>query len=249
MEELHQRPNLPLATQAAIERAREQVVSRRLLNYLILFTPELGTFIRIVQGLPAQRKAASLKLALQGYSSELFASEAGYYLQHARDKSELRSWLISLAARVKDEIIHARMKISGYEVHCTASEQEHAVNEELKQRIENWIERFRHGTSRKPTASQNREQAVAAGSRRGPKPDLINLRKVVTTTTHIGKDWQNRVDSFCTELDRLKVPVPKTWPQKRPPARSWRRALENYPTLVIRAIKDRLIMAKRHAIY
>jgi hypothetical protein len=82
----------------------------------------------------------------------------------------------------------------------------------------------------------------SAPRKRGPKPDAENHAKVASIIRAYGENWtsDDSLVEICDELDRQKVPVPKTW-LMRPegPARSWSRGRQNYPHLVIKAIKDR----------
>jgi Helicase HerA, central domain/TraM recognition site of TraD and TraG len=76
----------------------------------------------------------------------------------------------------------------------------------------------------------------------GPKPDKENHAKVVKVISAYGETWvldENLMD-ICDELDRQLIPVPKTWATRKDgSARSWSRARQYYPQLVIKAIKDR----------
>src|ERR1017187_7143004 len=82
----------------------------------------------------------------------------------------------------------------------------------------------------------------SASRKRGPKPDRENYAKVAALIRGYGENWttdENLVE-ICDELDRQGVPVPKTWLMRREgSARSWSRGRQNYPHLVIKAIKDR----------
>jgi hypothetical protein len=78
--------------------------------------------------------------------------------------------------------------------------------------------------------------------KRGPKPDTENHSQVANVIRNYGETWtaDDNLIEICEELDRRKVPVPKTWlMRKEGPARSWSRGRQNYPHLVIKAIKDR----------
>ena len=95
-----------------------------------------------------------------------------------------------------------------------------------------------------PTDGQNTGVAVppAASRKRGPKPDRENYAKVAALIRSYGENWtsNDNLVEICDELDRQSVPVPKTWLMRREgPARSWSRGRQNYPHLVIKAIKDR----------
>jgi hypothetical protein len=86
--------------------------------------------------------------------------------------------------------------------------------------------------------------------RRGPKPDLITHQKVARIVAAYGDNWtgDESLRELCDELDQQSVPVPKTWATRRDGhARSWSRAFEYYPGLVIKAIKDRCSAAQRAA--
>src|SRR5438874_177802 len=133
---MHERPSLPLTTESEIEQAREQVVSRSWLDYSILFSPDAIAAIATPRMQP-QRKPATLKLALQRYCCARFDAEAQYYGKHARDETELRSWLTALASCVEAEVVQERRsRLTIFEFHCTAADQKRAVAERLEQRID-----------------------------------------------------------------------------------------------------------------
>ena len=78
--------------------------------------------------------------------------------------------------------------------------------------------------------------------KRGPKPDVESHDKVVRILSAYGENWTTdaSLQELCSELDEQGVPVPKTWATRRDgSARSWNRARQYYPHLVIKAIKDR----------
>src|SRR5258708_6921099 len=138
------RPNLPVKTQAAIEDAREKVLQRRL-TYEFLFenprwaglsealakiadAPPVGTF-------RAEPKPAKAKLALQGYSGDLFDAEAQYYSQHARNGAELEAWLKDLATCIESEVLKEVGSVA-LNFHCPGeSQRKEAIADGLKLRI------------------------------------------------------------------------------------------------------------------
>jgi len=78
--------------------------------------------------------------------------------------------------------------------------------------------------------------------RRGPRPDTANHEKVARIVTAYGENWtsDDTLVELCDELDREGVPVPKTWATRTDgKARSWNRARQHYPPLVVKAIRDR----------
>jgi hypothetical protein len=82
--------------------------------------------------------------------------------------------------------------------------------------------------------------------KRGPRPDTENHAKVTALIRRYQDDWvlDDNLSDICEMLDQQGVPIPKTWPTRNPPSRSWTRAFANYPALVVKAIKDRLKAAE-----
>ena len=71
---------------------------------------------------------------------------------------------------------------------------------------------------------------------------MDSREKVVGIISAYGETWTSDENllELCQELDQNGVPVPKTWATRRDgSARSWKRARQYYPQLVIKAIKDR----------
>jgi len=86
--------------------------------------------------------------------------------------------------------------------------------------------------------------------RRGPKPDLENHAKVLAIISPYGAAWtaDDNLSEICEQLDRQGVPIPKRWPARLDgKSRSWTRGLCNYPSLVVKAIKDRCKAANGQA--
>jgi len=84
--------------------------------------------------------------------------------------------------------------------------------------------------------------------KRGPKPDKHNHELIASVIRSFGDNWTSdeKLEELCAELDRLSVPVPKTWANRNDgKCRSWNRALEHYPRLIIKAIRDRLKAAQK----
>jgi hypothetical protein len=85
--------------------------------------------------------------------------------------------------------------------------------------------------------------------KRGPKPDMQNHNKVAEVISGYREAWAHdeNLSEVCEQLDSAGVPIPKTWPRRTDgKSRSWARALEHYPYLVVKAIKDRCRMARRN---
>ena len=84
----------------------------------------------------------------------------------------------------------------------------------------------------------------------GPKPDVVSHEKVVRIVAAYGDSWTSdeSLAELCDELDQQAVSVPKTWATRRDgQARSWSRARQHYPGLVIKTIKDRCRAAQQAA--
>ena len=92
-------------------------------------------------------------------------------------------------------------------------------------------------------AGENKSAPPAKPQRkRGPRPDVENHRKVTAIVRRYEADWilDDNLIEICEALDQQHVPIPKTWPSRTDgKSHTWSRAFQNYPTLVIKAIKDR----------
>jgi TraM recognition site of TraD and TraG/Helicase HerA, central domain len=79
--------------------------------------------------------------------------------------------------------------------------------------------------------------------KRGPKPDVENHQRVAALIRRYGDDWilDDNLVQICEALDQQHVPIPKTWSSRADgKSHTWSRAFQNYATLVVKAIKDRL---------
>ncbi len=102
----------------------------------------------------------------------------------------------------------------------------------------------RHGTESiwPSVAPQKQAEPQKAQRKRGPRPDIENQEKVAALIRRYDDDWilDDNLSEVCEALDQQQIPVPKTWAKRSEGhARSWSRALQLYPALVIKAIKDR----------
>jgi hypothetical protein len=80
---------------------------------------------------------------------------------------------------------------------------------------------------------------------------MENHAKTAKILETYGQEWsgQDHLREICDELDRQGVPIPKTWAYRQDAkSRSWCRAVENYPQLVVLAIKDRLKAAVQQSL-
>ena len=95
-----------------------------------------------------------------------------------------------------------------------------------------------------PSAQPIWNRSPSPFSRRpGPKADIENHAKVAGIILAYGSEWisEDNLLEICAALDSQQIPPPKTWISRREgAARSWRRGLQLYSQLVVRAIKDRL---------
>ena len=97
--------------------------------------------------------------------------------------------------------------------------------------------------NRAPVSQQQTIPLQALPRKRGPKSDSENHDKVVSIVGAFGEAWttDDNLMELCEELDRQKVPVPKTWATRSDgTAHTWTRGRHHYQHLVIKAIKDRL---------
>lgn len=86
--------------------------------------------------------------------------------------------------------------------------------------------------------------------KRGPKPDVENHQRVATIIRRNEDNWilDDNLIEIREALDQRHVPIPKPWPSRADgKSHTWSRAFQNYPTLVIKAIKDRCKAAEAAA--
>ena len=98
----------------------------------------------------------------------------------------------------------------------------------------------RRGIWSKP---ESKSASAKPQHRRGPKPDVENHQKVAALIRRYGEDWilDENLEGICEKLDEMNVPAPKTWATRNDgKSHTWSRGFQNYPTLVVKAIKDRL---------
>ena len=101
--------------------------------------------------------------------------------------------------------------------------------------------------STKPGGERLARPSEKSRKPRGPAPKMEDHRRVADVVRGFSDLWrtQENLEKIGPELDRKGVPVPPTWPKRRPAIRSWRRAAERFPRLMISAIEYRLKMAAR----
>jgi hypothetical protein len=83
---------------------------------------------------------------------------------------------------------------------------------------------------------------------RGPQPQMARHRTIAEVVAPYRQDWKREpnLNRVADQLDKAGVEVRKTWTQIRPRAvRSWTRAVDSIPHLVVKAIEYSLRMAQR----
>jgi hypothetical protein len=82
---------------------------------------------------------------------------------------------------------------------------------------------------------------------RGPQAAMAKHEKIAAVVAPFGGDWkqEHNLDQIAAQLDRANVPVSKSWPEHKPPVRSWSRAVTNLRQAVVKTIEYSLWMVKR----
>jgi hypothetical protein len=83
---------------------------------------------------------------------------------------------------------------------------------------------------------------------RGPRPDMTKHESIANAVRPYGEDWkqENNLEDIAKKLDREKVPVTKTWPNRKPAgARTWKTALMSFPQDVVKTIAYSLQMTHK----
>lgn len=86
-------------------------------------------------------------------------------------------------------------------------------------------------------------------SRRGPTADMDLHQATEQVVTPYGSNWKNEsnLEKIAEQLDKNPLtPPPKQWAERKPPARSWSRAVRHYPEVVVKRISYSLKMARRN---
>jgi len=153
-----------------------------------------------------------------------------------------------------EELIAKRQRLLLTRAHASARDAQtrrEAASDDAAQAVPIWDGSHRTAPAISPpvqTAQVRPPHGAAVPRKRGPKPDVDNHRKVQEIVEGFGEKWTNdeALAEIADLLDKAHVPVPKKWAFRRDgKSRSRQRALEHYPGLVIKTIKDRLDAAKR----
>lgn len=98
------------------------------------------------------------------------------------------------------------------------------------------------------TISSQATVRIAADSqpvkaKRGPKAKMERHRDIADVVRSFGPKWKEHLEQIAKKLDKLKIPSPPKWANRECPARSWTRAVANFPNLAVKALEYSLKMA------
>lgn len=92
-------------------------------------------------------------------------------------------------------------------------------------------------------------EIVKSKVKRGPqaKMEFHSEVAMVVASSGLGANWKDssNLEKIVKELDKRRIPSLPVWANRRPPARTWRRAVDHYPNLVRKAIEYSLKMARK----
>jgi hypothetical protein len=86
---------------------------------------------------------------------------------------------------------------------------------------------------------------IGPKARRGPKAKMKFHRAVAKVVHSYGPNWKKRLEQIVRKLDKSKLQPLTAWAKRNPPARSWDRAWQHYPSVVLKAIEYSLEMAAK----
>jgi predicted transcriptional regulator len=84
-------------------------------------------------------------------------------------------------------------------------------------------------------------------AKRGPTANMEFHHAVAKVVHSFGPKWKEHLDQIAKKLDRQKemTPAPSAWAKRERPARSWTRAVEYYPEVVVKILDYSLKMAAK----
>jgi hypothetical protein len=88
---------------------------------------------------------------------------------------------------------------------------------------------------------------IGSKTKRGPEAKMTFHRAVAEVVHSFGPNWKEHLDQIAGKLDKRKrdLPPPAIWATRNPPARSWKRAVEQYPDIVLKTLAYSLKMTAR----
>ena len=118
---------------------------------------------------------------------------------------------------------------------------------------------FEKASERGPQAIQKSSEPLVGGrpssevarpmAKRGPKADIKLHREIAAVVKSFGvvSDWKRHanLETIAEKIDRQKIPASRAWAKRKPPARSWTRAVALYPNVVCKALEYHLEMAAK----
>jgi hypothetical protein len=157
---------------------------------------------------------------------------------------------VSFQSRVSaDDLEKAR---PGAEVRAVVSPDSDV--ERLRSHAEEWAANLAdHAGESEPPSGAPCPEVKTPESRpakkRGPTADMDLHRAIARIVTPYGSNWKNEsnLEKIAEQLDKNPLtPPPKQWAERKPPARSWSRAVRHYPEVVVKRISYSLNMASRN---
>jgi hypothetical protein len=83
-------------------------------------------------------------------------------------------------------------------------------------------------------------------AKHGPEAKMEFHRAVAEVVNSFGLNWKEHLEQIAAKLDKQKMtPAPSAWAKRERPARSWTRAVEYYPEVVVKVLDYSLKMAAR----
>jgi len=105
-------------------------------------------------------------------------------------------------------------------------------------------------TTTKPAEPQRDQLADALElqpktKRRGPKPNMGFHHAVADVVRPFLPDWKEHLEEIAEQLHEHDIESLPKWKKRNPPAKTWSRAVGNYPDVVLKALEYSLDMAAR----
>jgi hypothetical protein len=96
-----------------------------------------------------------------------------------------------------------------------------------------------------PEVAKDSTGIIGPKTKRGPKANMEFHRAVAEVVHSFGPNWKKHLEQIAGKLDKRNLPPPVIWAKRNPPARSWKRAVAQYPDVLLKALAYSLKMTAR----
>lgn len=101
------------------------------------------------------------------------------------------------------------------------------------------------GTRADVEPAKDSKGIIESKKKRGPQAKMDFHRAVAEVVHSFELNWKKHLEQIAGKLDKRNLSPPVAWAKRNPPARSWKRAVEQYPDVLLKALAYSLKMTAR----